>query len=273
MYNMKIFALSVIKNEADVIRQNLIAASEWADKIFVYDNGSTDETWKIVCEMANDKIVPWKQDAKTFYEGLRGEVYREFQHLATEGDWWCFRLDADEFYIDNPREFLPTISSLHHVVATNTFQFNLTYEDIAEYEFEKIAGSDIGKLKYYQRETWSEMRFFRHRKRLQWEEHASMPHLAGVLSPRRIRLKHFQYRSLEQIHARIQTRLQARNEGFVGWDHAAESEINHYLSHREELFKDHGDGKWLNDGSINQYKQRTYAYLMKMLLYGLRLLP
>ena len=270
---MKIFAISVIKNEADIIRQNLVAAATWADKIFVYDNGSSDGTWEIVQEMASEKIVPWKQDAKPFYEGLRGEVYRAFQHLATEGDWWCFRLDADEFYIDNPREFLPAVSKLHQLVATDTYQFNLTHEDLSEYGFSKFSDVDISKIKYYQKETWSELRFFRHRKRLQWEDGATMPRLAGVLSPRRIRVKHFQYRSVEQIRTRIQTRRQARDEGFVGWDHAADTELQHFISSRKDLFKDNGDGNWKSEGSTNHYHQKKYAYLLKMVLHGLRILP
>ena len=45
---MKIFAISIVKNEADVIEQNLKEAELWADKIFILDNGSTDGTWEII---------------------------------------------------------------------------------------------------------------------------------------------------------------------------------------------------------------------------------
>ena len=49
---MHIHALSLIKNEADVIGQSLAAAAAWADCIYVYDNGSDDGTWEIVRELA-----------------------------------------------------------------------------------------------------------------------------------------------------------------------------------------------------------------------------
>ena len=40
---MKIHAISVIKNEADIIAHNLTKAAKWAHKIYVLDNGSTDD--------------------------------------------------------------------------------------------------------------------------------------------------------------------------------------------------------------------------------------
>lgn len=270
---VRIFAISIIKNEADVIRQSLLAASAWADKIFVYDNGSTDGTWEIVRAMASDKIVPWKQDGKPFQEDMRGEVYRAFRHLAAKGDWWCFRLDADEFYIDDPREFLLGISPFHQLVEAEVFQFCLTTEDVAEYNLGEAADTDITKLTYYQKETWREFTFFRHRPRLAWEVGAAVPRFAGVLSPRRIRVRHFQYRSLRQLHTRVQTRRQARAAGFVGWDHAADTELHHYLRSRRDLFQDTGNDNWQTHGSTNQHSQRKYAYLLKMLLHGLQVLP
>src|SRR5687768_11826297 len=108
---MRIFGICLVKNEADIIAFSLQKASEWAHKIFVYDNGSTDGTWEAVQELAktNDKIIPWKSEAKPFRDGLRGEVFNEFRHLAQKGDWWCCRLDSDEFYLDDPREVLSKV--------------------------------------------------------------------------------------------------------------------------------------------------------------------
>lgn len=33
---------------------------------------------------------------------MRGEVFEAHQHLARKGDWWCFRLNADELYLKVP---------------------------------------------------------------------------------------------------------------------------------------------------------------------------
>ena len=84
---MKIFAISLIKNEEDIIEANLTDAAKWADKIFVLDNGSTDDTWEIVKRLSseNDRIVAWKQIHESFRDEMRSRVFNEFRHLASDG--------------------------------------------------------------------------------------------------------------------------------------------------------------------------------------------
>lgn len=104
---MKIHGLCVAKNEADIIEQTLRAAAEWCDWIYVLDNGSTDGTWEKVQALSSALpcVVPFKQDARPFDDGIRGEILRHYLPRARRGDWWCI-LDADEIYVDNPRVFL-----------------------------------------------------------------------------------------------------------------------------------------------------------------------
>jgi glycosyltransferase involved in cell wall biosynthesis len=104
---MRIHALCLVKNEADILRQSLLAARAWCDAIYVLDNGSTDGTWELVQDLARDDpaIVPWKQEAAPFHDNLRAQIYHAFADRAQPRDWWV-RLDADEFYIDDPRQFL-----------------------------------------------------------------------------------------------------------------------------------------------------------------------
>ena len=52
MSPFKIYSLLLVKNEADIIRESLMAAIQWSDKVIVIDNGSTDGTWEIVQELA-----------------------------------------------------------------------------------------------------------------------------------------------------------------------------------------------------------------------------
>ena len=49
---MRIFAIMIVKNEIDIIRSVLSAAEEWANKIYIVDNGSTDGTWEAILSMA-----------------------------------------------------------------------------------------------------------------------------------------------------------------------------------------------------------------------------
>ena len=264
---MKIFAISVVKNEADIIKHNLLEATKWADKIFVLDNGSTDDTWEIVNSIKSDRIVPWKKENKDFYDGIRGEVYNEFKHLASDGDWWCFRLDADEFYADNPVDFLNKVGLIYHFVATATIHFWLTREDVAEQEFSNDAENSINNIRYYEKYTWSEARFFRHRKQMIWNPRAELPKHMGLLCPLRIKVKHYQFRSINQINNRIKTRVEAVKNGFKGWEHAINEDANSYLSKSEDLHRYDGDNNWNILGSHNKYYQRTYDQVLKTILH------
>ena len=114
---MKIFAIMLVKNEADIVECVIKDAEKWADRIFIMDNGSTDGTWEIVQSLKNDIVVPWKQDFRPYSNGLRADVFNEFRQEASDGDWWCFKLDADEFYYDNPKEFLAKIPKKYSLVA------------------------------------------------------------------------------------------------------------------------------------------------------------
>lgn len=51
---MKIFAIMLVKNEADIVASVLKDAEKWADKIFILDNGSTDGTWEIIQSLKNE---------------------------------------------------------------------------------------------------------------------------------------------------------------------------------------------------------------------------
>lgn len=92
--HMAIHALSLIKNEADIIEYSLGAAVRWCDHIYVFDNGSTDGTWEKVQAMAKEfpAIVAWKQDPKPFRDGLRAEIFCNFRRRARLGDWWCISM-------------------------------------------------------------------------------------------------------------------------------------------------------------------------------------
>ncbi len=262
---MKIFAISVVKNEADVIAQSLKDASRWADKIFILDNGSTDGTWEIVQSLASDKIVPWKRDTTPFYDGIRAQVYQKFKHLAEEGDWWCFRLDADEFYVDNPRDFLANVPRYHHFVITDTIQFRLTKEDFVNGSFPKT----VDDIRYHDKLTWSETRFFRHRTQMEWTPDMERPKHMGVMHPRRIKLRHYQYRSLEQIKQRIAVRAEARKNGFAGFDYSANEDVESYLHDRDSLYYYDRGSDFRLDGSSNRLFQRWYDIAFKSIFHAI----
>lgn len=211
---MKIFGMCLVKNEEDIIEQSLRAAAVWCHEIYVFDNGSDDDTWERVQDLARElpEVVPYKQDDTLFHSGVREEILHAFADRARVGDWWCI-LDADEFYIDDPRAFLERVPSRYEVVWKQDISYFFTTEDLESYRRNPaLYSANVPieqRLRYYNAD-WSEIRFFRHpddpyRPRIPWESPRTFP--------RRIRLKHFQYRSPEQIQNRIDTRRQGIESG------------------------------------------------------------
>jgi hypothetical protein len=267
-----IHGLSLVKNEIDVIAQSLSAAAVWCDAIYVWDNGSTDGTWEKVLELARDhpQILPDRQDAQPYRKTLRRELFEAHRDKASEGDWWCF-LDADEFYIDDPRTFLAGVEPEYDEVWAASFEYYFTDWDAARYSADPTLYADDvpveTKLRFYVN-NWSEPRFFRFRTGLPWRTGA-WPEDLGPASPRRIRLKHFQYRSPRQIETRLATRREAithghfAHEGLPGWkavvarvghaDFSVSSPDNAGRSWEERvvdsslLIEDTGDGEYVID--------------------------
>ena len=209
--DFKIHSICVVKNEADIIEHCLTEAARWSDRIYVYDGESTDGTWEKVLAMQNEKIVPWKRHNKAYHDCLRGEVYNAFKDEVQNGDWWC-RLDADEFYLDSPRDFLARVKPQYHVVWGIAIDYYLTYEDKDTLDFTQPTASLLPQLKYY-KVTNSEPRFFRHRSGLVWhDEHAAYPKHMGVVNRERILYQHYRYRTPDQIQTRLDTRRQNREQ-------------------------------------------------------------
>ena len=213
---MKIFALCLVRDEVDVIKQTLTAAAAWSDAVYVFDNGSEDGTWEAVLELAaaDSRIVPDRRDSTPYSPNLRRVLFDAHRAEASNGDWWCV-LDADEFYIDDPRAFLAQVPRRFDEVWAASFEYYFTEKDVDRYTRDPtLYGDDVPveqKLRYYLN-NWSEPRFFRYESGLVWATDA-WPVRLGPAYPRRIRLKHFQYRSPPQIEKRIRTRRAAMERG------------------------------------------------------------
>lgn len=270
---MKIFGISLVKNEADIIEYSLNENTKWADKIFVYDNGSTDGTWEIVNKVAryNAKVVPFKSEAKPFKDGLRAEVFNAYRHLAQEGDWWCVRCDPDEFYIDNPRELLPKVSRFNHCVTSIHFEYGLTVNDLNKVEFDQPIELILEKLRYYKFKQTSELRFIRHRNRLLWPVSYSYPKHKGLISDIKIRIKHYQYRTPNQIKNRLKTRQIAYRQGYNAFKREDVKCWTEKLLKVENSIYD--DGK-LRIGYISDPNIRSgIQYNIKKLLHTFKIYP
>src|SRR6201987_660133 len=168
---MKIHAMCIVKNEADVLQENLIAALYWCDHIYVFDNGSSDGTWELVKELAEQhpEIVPYKQDDVLFSGALRADIFNAFRVNAGPQHWWC-RLDADEFYIDDPRIFLGKIPDRWQTVWSASLNYYFTDQDKILYQQDpvKFLQTPIQQRLQYYCNNWGELRFFRHSDNIVW---------------------------------------------------------------------------------------------------------
>lgn len=210
---MRIHGLCVVKNEFDVIEQSLAAAAKWCDRIYVLDNGSTDGTWETVLRLAHElpAIVPYKQDCRPFDDSIRAHILRHYQSEARPGDWWCV-LDADEFCLDDPQSFLCSVPRPYNLVWMEMYNYLFTDRDLAVYLADPNAYHRVPvqqRLRYFMLSEYSEPRFFRHSARLR----AVPTRDDHPIYPRRIRMKHYAYRSPQQIQVRLDTRREAMIRG------------------------------------------------------------
>ena len=277
---MQIHALCVVKNEADIIQYTLTQTAQWATNVFVLDNGSTDGTWEIVQDLAKEekKVVPWKQSFDPFYKGIRGELYSQFKHVAKPGDWWCHRLDADEIYLSHPGSFLKNVPSYYDYVAKKSIDYVLTHEDVATIDFEKCSFENIvTKIKHILPQAWVEKRFFRHKPNAVWKQNDEVVQLAGMTYPKTIPVKHYQYRSPQQIQQRLDIRTASKNDGSVPKDGKERWVHIHERSWKELIYAKDQVLSVDKLSSINTVKERNpvnypwYKFAIKYLLinYGL----
>jgi hypothetical protein len=203
---MNIVAFSLIKNEEDIIKLNLDHASNWADKIYVFDNGSSDSTWDIVKSIANDKIIPFKQDFCSYRDTLRSQIFNSVKNELNDGDWMCIKLDSDEFYLDNPRDFLSSLKPYITVVYGLNVEYQFTEKNIKKVDFDPD-DFEYAKIQF------CEQRFVKFRRNLIWNGNDNLPLHPGPPSKKTIKYAHYQFRTKDQITRRLITRKEAINSG------------------------------------------------------------
>ena len=237
MSPFKIYSLLLVKNEADVIRDSLLAAAEWSDKVIVMDNGSQDGTLEIVQELAaqHPRIVAFMQYTGGFRIGLRAKAFKAFRHEMTRNDWWCVRLDADEFFSEDPRTFLAQIPKNYNAVKKISTDYVLTKEDIESHTFTGDFSVDRQYITHHLPEKRKERRFMRHSPWLVWCEKWRYPHPIGRTAKMCIAVDHYQYRSPQQMEKRFKTRQQAKKDGCGSFLHENGSDWTDYLWTNKQL--------------------------------------
>jgi glycosyltransferase involved in cell wall biosynthesis len=281
---VRILGISVVKNEADIIRPFLEHTTKWADRIYVYDTGSTDNTWEIVQSMANDIIVPWKKDDVDFHNNIRARVFHAFKHEAEPGDWWCYRMDADEFYVDDPQAYLASVPEHYHTVYRKCLNYNVTIEDVEEYDFIGNFSLDRNLIRYFLPDGRIERRFIKHRTALKWDEKKGLGY-TGITYPEMILAQHYRWRSPQQIRKRLESKREylkrkARQKGRheqieqIDETHIADQWREH-CPHRRDMILDTGPSSWakvtFDEDHFNRITENWFSYRLKRVLHSLHI--
>jgi hypothetical protein len=213
---MRIHAICLVKDEADIVGDVIVDARQWADYIYIYDNGSTDGTTDILKGLAGQysNVIFYKWSDRHFHNTIRQDIYHAFKQNARKGDWWC-RLDADEFYIDDPHIFLKNIDNGFNAVFHSSFNYYFTDKDLVTFKHDPASFS-YKDLHYYKNNS-SEIRFVKDNGHLYWPPSSSWPLINMDIYHKKIRVKHYQYRKPEQIKKRIKNRKLAY-KGFDPYD-------------------------------------------------------
>lgn len=245
---MDLYGICLVKNEDDIIESSLIYAAFHCTKVFVIDNGSTDETWNIVKNLAkvNDRIVPYKSTSEPFRNGLRAYVYNEFHHKLSNDDWWLI-LDADEFLAEDPH---PLMEAANHskadIINAWQIQFYYTEKDHAQWLNDKAQSRDerqhiIKRLNHYLI-NWREPRLFRNQVHQTWDGYslARIPEGLKKVHRHHIYNRHYQYRDPDQIQKRLIDRQHNKRD----FSHNSETDWKRYMKSSQDLHHYDPDQPW-----------------------------
>jgi len=270
---MKIHGIVVCKNESDIMEWALRDKLAWCDALYIYDNGSTDNTWDLAQQAAArepERIFLFRCDTKPFGDGLRGEVFNHYRDRAQRGDWWC-RADVDESYAADPRAFLAAVPRAHHVVWSIHVQYLFTEADMARYAAQRRTRIPEDLPRHYIA-NYSEPRFFRHREGLVWNEKDAWPVHMGVNTPKRIPVRHYQFRSPEQIERRQRTRREAAANGYAHFVYSLKEDWK--IDDSSKLHLDKGDGHFIVDeAAMPPHIEPPMNRMIKLAAHGLGIWP
>lgn len=207
---MRFHSILFVRDEADVIEQSLTHNAKWCDHIYVYDTGSTDETWDIVMDCASRyrQIVPVQRSAVWWHDGLRAMVFNQFRERSEDGDWWI-RLDGDEFYHVSPRDFVKELEPHESAIYHAYYNFKLTDQEAQRLSSresimkERESTVPDRRRHYVTYFDHGEPRFFRYRRSMQWNPEMFAPFNAGYVASKRIPIRHYPHRDPLQMERRF----------------------------------------------------------------------
>jgi glycosyltransferase involved in cell wall biosynthesis len=256
---MKLYGMLIAKNEGDIIEQTLLSLKEFGgfEKIFFYDNGSSDNTLNIARKF-NDLVTCIDVSNTTYSDTLKYELLYSQAHTYANGDWMAI-LDADELYAES---LLPKIDFAErhgaNCIEAKSAQFYLTEKDNASVFDPSVEA--IKQRKHYLI-NYGEPRLFKYSDALKLNDKL-VKSRDGVLvsSAEKLLINHFQYRSSPQLQTRIAVR-KANNPSSGNWYHVNSERWEDYLMRSKYLHEFDGTFKYGLPEEANLYKiENNIAY-------------
>jgi glycosyltransferase involved in cell wall biosynthesis len=207
-------ALLPVRDEADIIRECLSQALTWADRIYVYDTGSVDDTYEIVQDMAkvDDRVKLIGSQPVYFNENrVRGLLFNVAREYLREGDWFL-RIDADEFHHISPREFVASrLEQGEGVVYHQYFDFQLTNSEVDALRSNEAIEAErkmpiLERRRHYTVSDYAEPRMCKYRTSMRWPAQVSFPYNAGLVARERLPIRHYPHRDPKQLDRRCRLR-------------------------------------------------------------------
>lgn len=98
---MKIWAHTLVKNEAKFIWYSVMSVINYVDRILLWDNGSNDETLEIIKKILETKVAQEKIDFRIIKQNFKNEDdIRQKMLDETKSDWFLV-VDGDEIWWDD----------------------------------------------------------------------------------------------------------------------------------------------------------------------------
>jgi glycosyltransferase involved in cell wall biosynthesis len=218
-------AIMVVREEGDIIAQTLAHVLSWADAVYIFDTGSTDNTWDTIQQLAtrDKRLKPLGREPVLFTDSIRGWLFSRIRQHIRPGDWVA-RIDADEFDHIPPPTFVKERLSGHEArIFSCQYDFMLSRPEVKAWQdgIETTAdrARDIReRRRNFRFDDYSEQRLFRYRRGLSWPLNRVDPLCGGLIARERIPVLHYRARDPLQIQVRCAIREPTADTGtFVGW--------------------------------------------------------
>jgi glycosyltransferase involved in cell wall biosynthesis len=229
----KIAAHFLVKDEDDVIEECINHAAQFCDYILVLDNGSTDRTYEI-CKK-HPRVNYCEQILCTYSDALRNHLLEASKGYLNSRSDWFLALSADHFFDTNPREDIrQAIAEKSNIITYDVAQFYFTDKDYIEATDNKnnwLSKSVEERIKYYTINYFDFPVAFRFKSQMTYTEQVTewpaikTKHIASFKPI----LKHYQFRSIQQMKKRLEVRKQEIQKGFKGFRHYRSFNWNDYI--------------------------------------------